>query len=202
MTEYFASHPLTVLILVLLAMLTVFVCVKAAQSSKKRYGENEKIMNKLKEDNRLRNDFVVLTPQLVSDAKPEELFKGVALNLEKEIADSSDMEQAFAELTQEQREIYSLYFVLEDGGEKLSGFFAANGSPLTDTAYDALKKLLPEGVEIFEKELRAHDSRDETTSFIKSDIEKWDAEFSSVVPTESIARAGGVYISENYEKFI
>lgn len=202
MTEYFASHPLVALILVMLALLTAFVCVKAAQASKKRYAENEKIMNKLKEDNRLRNDFSVLTRENVSSCEPSELFKGVALNLEKKIAESSDMEQAFAALTQEQREVYSLYFVLEDGGERLSGFFAANGSPLTDTAYEAVKKLLPEGAAAFEKELRAHDSRDETTSYIKSDIEKWDDEFASAVSTESIARAGGKYISENFEKFI
>lgn len=202
MTEYFASHPLVVLILVMLALLTAFVCVKAAQASKKRYAENEKIMNKLKEDNRLRNDFSVLTRECVSSCEPSELFRGVALNLEKKIAESADMEQAFAVLTQEQREVYSLYFVLEDGGERLSGFFAANGSPLTDTAYEAVKKLLPEGAAAFEKELRAHDSRDETTSYIKSDLEKWDAEFASAVSAESIARAGGKYISENFEKFI
>lgn len=202
MTEYFASHPLVVLILVMLALLTAFVCVKAAQASKKRYAENEKIMNKLKEDNRLRNDFSVLTRECVSSCEPSELFRGVALNLEKKIAESADMEQAFAVLTQEQREVYSLYFVLEDGGERLSGFFAANGSPLTDTAYEAVKKLLPEGAAAFAKELRAHDSRDETTSYIKSDLEKWDAEFASAVSAESIARAGGKYISENFEKFI
>lgn len=202
MTEYFASHPLVVLILVMLVLLTAFVCVKAAQASKKRYAENEKIMNKLKEDNRLRNDFSVLTRESASSCEPSELFRGVALNLEKKIAESADMEQAFAALTQEQREVYSLCFVLEDGGEKLSGFFAANGSPLTDTAYEAVKKLLPEGAAAFEKELRAHDSRDETTSYIKSDLEKWDAEFASAVSAESIARAGGKYISENFEKFI
>lgn len=202
MTEYFASHPLVVLILVMLALLTAFVCVKAAQASKKRYAENKKIMNKLKEDNRLRNDFSVLTRECVSSCEPSELFRGVALNLEKKIAESADMEQAFAVLTQEQREVYSLYFVLEDGGERLSGFFAANGSPLTDTAYEAVKKLLPEGAAAFAKELRAHDSRDETTSYIKSDLEKWDAEFASAVSAESIARAGGKYISENFEKFI
>lgn len=202
MTEYFASHPLAVVILVLLAVLTAFVCVKAARASKKRYAENEKIMKKLKEDNRLRNDFAVLTRQLISEAKPEELFKGVALNLEKLISDAPDMEATYAELSQEQREIYALHFVVEDGADGLSGFFAANGKPLTDTALEAVKKLFPEAAEAFNAELLAFDGEDETTSFVKSEIERLDAEFAAAVSVQRIALEGGKYIAANSEKFI
>ena len=70
MAEYFASHPYVVAILVALALLTAFVCVKAAQASAKRHAENEKIINKLKEDNRLRNKFAVLTRQLIDSSEP------------------------------------------------------------------------------------------------------------------------------------
>lgn len=202
MIEYFASHPLVVLILVLLAMLTVFVCVKAARASQKRYAENEKIMKKLKEDNRLRNDFAVLTPELIVSAKPEELFRGVALNLEKRISDAEDMEAEFALLSEEQRKIYALYFVAEDGAERLSDFFAANGKPLTDTANEAVKELLPQGAEAFGAELLAFDGEDETTSFVKSEIERLDKEFAAAVTASEIAAQGGWYIFENPRKFI
>ena len=175
MAEYFASHPYVVAILVALALLTAFVCVKAAQASAKRHAENEKIINKLKEDNRLRNKFAVLTRQLIDSSEPTELFKGVALNLDRQISDAEDMEQAFA---------------------------ALNGSPLTDTALEAVKKLLPAAAEPFGKEFLAFDGNDETTSFVQSDIEQWDLDFAAVIAASPIEQAGGAYIAANADKFI
>lgn len=202
MAEYFASHPYVVAILVALALLTAFVCVKAAQASAKRHAENEKIINKLKEDNRLRNKFAVLTRQLIDSSEPTELFKGVALNLDRQIADAENMEQAFAALNQEQREIYALCYVAEDGRERLSDFFAANGSPLTDTALEAVKKLLPAAAVPFGKEFLAFDGNDETTSFVQSDIEQWDLDFAAVIAAAPIEQVGGAYIAANADKFI
>lgn len=202
MTEYFASHPFVVAILVALALLTAFVCVKAAKASSKRHAENEKIINKLKEDNRLRNKFAVLTTQLIAESEPTELFKGVALNLDKQVSDAEDMEQTFAALNPEQRDIYALCYVAEDGRERLSDFFAANGSPLTDAAAEAIKKLLPAAAEPFGKELLAYDGDDETTSLVQSDIEKWNSEFAAAIAESPIEQVGGAYIAANADKFI
>ena len=190
MAEYFASHPYVVAILVALALLTAFVCVKAAQASAKRHAENEKIINKLKEDNRLRNKFAVLTRQLIDSSEPTELFKGVALNLDRQISDAEDMAQAFAALNQEQREISALCYI------------AANGSPLTDTAREAGKKLLPAAAEPFGIEFLAFDGNDETTSFVQSDIEQCELDFAAVIAASPIEQAGGAYIAANADKFI
>ena len=112
------------------------------------------------------------------------------------------MEQAFTALNQEQREIYALCYVAEDGRERLSDFFAANGSPLTDTALEAVKKLLPAAAEPFGKEFLAFDGNDETTSFVQSDIEQWDLDFAAVIAASPIEQAGGAYIAANADKFI
>ncbi|MDO4494478.1 MAG: hypothetical protein Q4B62_01665 [Clostridiaceae bacterium] len=202
MIEYFSQRPYLILIMAAVIALTVFVCVKAGKASAARSRENEAIMKKLKEENELRNEFAVLTQRTVSEAQPERLFRGVALNLQKRISDSSDMLGEFEKLTQEQREIYALSFVEEDGSEKLSDFFRANGAPLTLAALDGIKRIFGgRAAEIFEAELNAFDPENEEVSFIPEQIQAFDSEFAQLTAGGATARAAGKFITENAEKF-
>lgn len=200
---YMLENPYWLVILGVLIVITIFVCTKAGKASSKRYKANEAIIKKLKEENALRNEFSVLTPSLAESADPVRLFKGVALNLQKKISDSADMTYAFDSLTEEQQEIYALSFVVEDGGEKLSSFFKANGQPLTGAAFRGFTRLFDgRADEIFAKEYNAYDPDNETESFIPAEIEKYDAEFSQLVASDFICESAGRFIKENYEKFI
>ncbi len=203
MLQYFIDHPVWIAVLVAVTLLTVFVCIKAAQASSRRYAANEKTMKKIKEENELRNEFAILTESLASSAEPERLFKGVALNLQKKISDADDMTAEFDALTDEQRNIYALSFVVEDGANALSGFFKANGQPLTGASYNAVKLLLSEDIcAVFEKEYKAFDSDNEDTSFFPEEISALDIEFSKLVSAEEICRVAGLFIKENITKFI
>ena len=203
MIAYFLDRPYLILIFALTVALTVFVCIKAGQASAKRSQVNEKIIKKLKEENELRNEFAILTPSLAEKSEPDRLFKGVALNLQKRISDSDNMVTAFKELTQEQREIYALSFVIEDGSEKLSNFFRTNGHPLTDASLSAVKHLFGDrACEIFESEFDAFDPDNEISSVIPSEIDSFDTEFSSVLTENDIAFTAGNFIKENIQKFI
>ncbi len=199
---YMLENPYWFAILGVLIVITIFVCIKAGAASSKRYKANEAIIKKLKEENLLRNEFAVLTPSLVGSADPAKLFRGVALNLQKRISDSTDMNGEYEKLTQEQREIYALSFVVEDGGEKLSEFFKANGQPLTGAAYAGFTRLFSgKAVEIFTEEYNAFDSENETTSFIPAEIDKNDAEFSQLITPDFICETAGNFIKNNAEKF-
>ncbi len=203
MIAYFLERPYLIVILAALVVLTLFVCIKAGQASAKRGKANDKILKRLKEENELRNEFAVLTETLIKDADPARLFKGVALNLQKKISDSKDMDADFEKLTVEQKGVYALSFVAEDGGEKLSSFFKINGKPVTTLALDAVRKLFDgEAVELFEKEHNAFDSDNETESCIPEEIEKYDKKFISLLSAEDICAAGGRFIKENPGKFI
>lgn len=203
MIEYFAERPYLILIMAAVIALTVFVCIKAGKASAARSRENEAVMKRLKEENELRNEFAVLTERVIGEAPPERLFRGVALNLQKRVSDSADMEAEFDSLTQEQREIYALSFVEEDGTENLSGFFRANGAPLTLAALDGMKRLFGgRAAEIFEAELNAFDSENEEASFIPERINELDCEFAKLVENGAAARAAGKFIAENSERFI
>lgn len=200
---YMLENPYWLVILGVLIVITVFVCIKAGKASSKRYKANEEIIKKLKEENILRNEFSVLTPSLAETAEPIRLFKGIALNLQKKISDSADMTYTFDNLTEEQQEIYALSFVVEDGSEKLSSFFKANGQPLTGAAFRGFTRLFDgRADELFAKEYNAYDPENETESFIPTEIEKCDNEFSQLVTADLICESAGKFIKENYEKFI
>ena len=202
MIEYFKTHPYWILILAALIVAAVLMWIKAIKASRAHYQANEKIMQKLKDENRLRNDFAVLTPALAQSAAPAELFKGVSLNLQKRVADQADMNAAFAALHPAQQGVYALYFVLDDGGEALSGFFKANTAPLTTAAGAMLETLgLKELSALYQKEALAYDPNDETTSLIPAEIEKTDAAFTAADGCGQIAAACGAYIAAHVEDF-
>lgn len=201
--EYLIERPYWFAIFGILILITGFVCFKAAQASSKRYKKNEAIMNKLKEENILRNEFAVLTDTLIENSEASRLFKGVALNLQKKISDTPDMRSEFDKFTAVQKEIYAISFVAEDGAEKLSGFFRANGQPVTGSALSLFKKIFDgKAVEIFEKEYNAFDEDNEETSLIPEEIKNYDAEFSKLVSVDDIFEKAGRYIKENKENFI
>lgn len=203
MIAYFLERPYLIAILAALVVLTLFVCVKAGQASARRSKANETLIKKLKEENALRNEFSLLTDSLVKNSEPSRLFKGVALNLQKKISDASDMNAEFSKFSDEQKMIYALSFVVEDGSEKLSNFFRINGSPVTENALGAFRKLFDgRACEIFECEYNSFDPDNEEASVIPEETEKLDDEFKGLVDVESICVAGGKYIAENCEKFI
>ena len=203
MIAYFLERPYLIIIMAVLVMLTLFVCVKAGQASARRGKANEALMKKLREENELRNEFAVLTDTLIKNSDSARLFKGIALNLQKKISDAPDMESEFADLSDEQKMIYALSFVIEDGGEKLSSFFRINGKPVTDNALNAFAKLFDGKIyEIFENEYNSFDPDNEEASVIPEEIEKLDAEFASLADADLICAAGGRFIAENAEKFI
>lgn len=202
-SAYFRENPLVGVLLAVLAIavFAIWVLVLRARGEKNR--ENEDLIKKLKEENKLRNDFAILTPALAESSDEKDLFRGVSLGLQKKISDAPDMEGAFYGLTAPQRMIYAFSFVVEDGGEKLSGFFSANGKPLTDEAKNAAETAFSgEALEIFEKEFSASDPDDETTSYIPDEIKALDEKFAELVSTDEIMRLGGKYIKENLSAFI
>lgn len=203
MIQYFINHPVWIAVLAATTLLTVFVCFKAAQASSKRYAANEKTIKKIKEENQLCNEFAILTENLIASAQADRLFKGVALNLQKKVAEKEDIMAEFGILTQEQKEIYALYSVIDDGEKRLSAFFENCGKPLTDFAFAAISRLLDgEAVEVFKKELDAFDGDNETVSFIPEDIKKNDERFSELAPVDEICTKAGEFIKSVPEKFI
>lgn len=203
MIAYFLERPYLIAILAVLIVITLFVCVKAGQASARRGKSNEAILKKLKEENELRNEFSLLTESLIKKSEPSRLFKGVALNLQKKISDAADMNSEFEKLSNEQKSVYALSFVVEDGSGRLSEFFRINGKPVTDIALDIFGRLFDgRAFEIFKNEHDAYDPDNEEKSVFPEETEKLDTEFRTLIDADTICTAGGKYIAENHEKFM
>ncbi|MBR0121199.1 MAG: hypothetical protein IJM10_05365 [Clostridia bacterium] len=200
--EYYRQHIYFLFILLALLILAVWMVSKALKSSSERRKMNEAVMKKLEYDTALRKEFENLTPEKVRAAQPERLFKGVALGLCREIEKSADMLAVFNSFSESQKKIYALYFVFEDGGEKLSGFFKINGKPLTEYAKLAVDEIYGgEIAGVFGKEYLAYDEDDETTSLIPADIEKYDESFSLLTAQKDVFRPAAEFIIENLNDF-
>lgn len=188
---------------VVISVITVFVCIKAAQASKKTRAARDIIIDRLKYENKVRNDFKHLTPELMASAEARALVDGIALNIQADLEKQSDMNAAFENLTQPQKYIYALYYLLVDGARKLSEFFKMNGKPLTDYAGEAVGQIIGcKAQELYNDEYAAYDEDNEEVSLIIPQIEEKDAAFALLMKQTDGYALAAAYIKQNPEQFI
>lgn len=203
MIEYYSSHPLYILLIAALLILTVFVCIKAGKASSRHSKQNSEIIKKLKEENSLRNEFSILTENLILSSESERLFKGVGLCLQKTVSDSENMQQTFDAFTDGQKYIYSMYCLFEDANEKLSNFFHLNTSPLIDTAKNAVDAIMPDDFKvIFNNEFDSYDENNENASVIPDLIDELDKKAAPFFENGTVEKLSGEYIKNNISLFI
>ena len=203
MLQFYLENPIYIALIAVLVIFTLWVCFKAAKAGSRRNAATEKTIKKIKEENELINEFAILTEASICSADSERLFKGIGLNLQKRVSEKDNIIAEFNSLTDEQKGIYALYSVVDDGSEKLSGFFSASTKPLTTEALNAFRLLFDgRASEIFEKEYLAFDSDEEETSFIPEEIEKLDVEFKELLSAEEICKKAGEFIKTCPDKFI
>ena len=65
----------------------------------------------------------------------------VVCHLQQRLEKQADMTAAFQACTEPEREMYALYYLCEDGVQKLSRFFRINGEPLLSLAPRALRHI-------------------------------------------------------------
>lgn len=188
---------------VVFSIITVFVCIKAYQASKRTRSERDIIINRLKYENRTRAEFSNLTSELMASAEPKKLFDGVALNIQSMLEKESDMNEAFENLPQPQKYIYALYYVATDGVQKLSKFFRMNGKPLTPVAGEAVELILGcKAYELYIKEYAAFDDDNEEVSVLPAEIKAQDEAFALLMDEIKIDVLAADYIKQNPEQFI
>ena len=112
------------ILLVILAVAAFFAWSKAAQAARKRGEKRAEIEEKLKYEARLRKEYAVLTADVIADASQDTLLDGVVCHLQQRLEKQADMTAAFQACTEPEREMYALYYLCEDGVQKLSRFFS------------------------------------------------------------------------------
>lgn len=200
MIEYYLENPKYAALLLVLIVITIFVCIKAGKASINRGKRNNEIMAKLKEENELRNEFAILTDDIIKNADAVRLFKGVALNLQKRVADKTDMAAEFDSLEQWQKYVYALSIFFEDSESGMSNFFKMNTQPLTGTALRGMEVIIGGRLsEIFSEEFGQFDEENENVSLDGNRIRILDKEAESLINDEVIKTAGE-YIRNELKK--
>jgi hypothetical protein len=116
-----------------------------------------------------------------------QMFTGFALDLQSKLQYEPEQTAAYAALPEHSRQVYALYFALEDEPGKLSGFFSGFGKPLTADAYEAMRRFAGgEQADIFGKMYSAYDPDDESASLIPANVDRWDESFARALDMESI----------------
>lgn len=206
MFEYIAQHWYVGVILAALILLTVFAWYKALSSSKKRTEEREKIIADLEREKKLRNEFRHIDETTFNEGKDDyRLIIGMCAFVQLKIEKASDMNSAFAELSQVKKNAYCLGYVFEDGKEKMSEFFRANGEPLLSASLQAVEEVIGgEFAEIFSKMFVMLDDNDETTSVNEEQLERWNDELNAMLEkySQEIYAKVATYLRNNKNEFL
>ena len=184
------------ILLVILAVAAFFAWSKAAQAARKR-GEKRKY------EARLRKEYAVLTADVIADASQDTLLDGVVCHLQQRLEKQADMTAAFQACTEPEREMYALYYLCEDGVQKLSRFFRINGEPLLSLAPRALRHIdAQEEARIAAEEYEMFDEGNEIVSIDQGRVEALDHAFADAFQLERVKSLAADYIRAHALAFL
>ncbi|MBQ6936019.1 MAG: hypothetical protein IJN49_05650, partial [Clostridia bacterium] len=126
-------------LLLVVSILAIFVCIKASSASKIRREKLRKEAEIWKKDYELRQEFRTLSLEKLNSTDTNKMLSGVCMNIQIELENAPDMNEAFSMLPNEKKYIYCLEYFDEDATKSLSTFFKNNGTPLTDFVTQAIK---------------------------------------------------------------
>ena len=181
--------------LIATVILTLWVIKKAAQASSRAHAEREAQMKKLEYESGVLKEFSELSEEKLRNADSKRAFDGVAMNIQRYLEKQSNMNAAFSALSDSQKQIYALYYLIDDSKKGLSEFFKCNSAPLTPAAREAVDSLFPADA------AKAFDPDDEDTSLIPAEIEKNDAEYAEAMQDFDFYKAAVEIIIENLKSF-
>ncbi|MDR1409736.1 MAG: hypothetical protein LBJ12_05650 [Oscillospiraceae bacterium] len=189
MIDYYREHWYLLPALMALAALTVLVWVKALHKSAKTNSTRAAAAARIDEQKAALLKYSAWADGDISaeNITEKQLFVGLALSLQKQLQYEKDQLAAFAALLEDARQLYALYFALEDEPNKLSQFFKQYGKPLTTEALDAMSRFADrDAADIFAKMYAAYDRDDDGSSLIPAQIAEWDAVFADAIDMPSV----------------
>lgn len=191
-------------LLFVLIIVTVFMCNKAAAASARHQKDVNEIMEKAKRSKELRDAYKDLTNEIIQNAPAAPLFEGISLTLESKCQKTEDTKGFYSSLTDGQKKVYALYYLLSDAKEsKLSAFFKSSSRPLTSDAADVAAEIFSADIYTVVKEMfDCYDEENETASVIPETVNRLDNEFAELTENIDLFALGGEYIKKNASEFL
>ena len=189
-------------LLVIVSILAIFVWIKAMSASRIRREKLKKEAEIWKKDYELRQEFKTLTLEKINSTDTNKMLSGVCMNIQIELENAPDMNEAFLKLPEEKKYIYCLEYFDEDSSKSLSTFFKNNGSPLTDFITQAIRTVGYEDIlPLIETIYPMYDDNSDV-SIDYTVIDKTDDKFKEIYNPNKLYELVTKYVKLNKEIFI
>lgn len=189
-------------LLVVVSILAIFVWIKAMSASRTRREKLKKEAEIWKKDYELRQEFKTLTLEKINSTDTNKMLSGVCMNIQIELENAPDMNEAFLQLPEEKKYVYCLEYFDEDCVKSLSTFFKNNGSPLTDFITQAIKTVGYEEILPLVKTLYPMYDDNSDVSIDYTVIDKTDDKFKEIYNPNKLYELVTKYVKSNKEIFI
>lgn len=190
------------LILIVAVGLAIFAWSKALKSSRARRERLKREGAIWKRDYDLRQNFSVLTEEKLKETADTELLHGVAMNIQVFLENAVNMNEAFEDLPEGKKYIYTLEYFDEDAKNTLSVFFKNNGAPLVPILPEALRAVGAEKyLDIVTPVVNMYDP-DSEVSVDYAVTAKADELFKEKYNSDDFLRLCAQYIKNNKEIFL
>lgn len=189
-------------LLLVVSILAIFVCIKASAASRIRREKLRKEAEIWKKDYELRQEFKTLTSEKLNSTDNNKMLPGVCMNIQIELENAPDMNEAFFKLPDEKKYIYCLEYFDEDAIKSLSTFFKNNGAPLTDFVIDAIKAVGYNEILPLVETLHPMYDDNSDVSIDYPVIEKTDDKFKEIYNQNKLYDLVTKYVKANKEIFI
>lgn len=183
-------------VLLVLIIVTVFVCIKASKAVKRKNEIMAKQQKELKRYSELVEKYESLTPEKAENADSTELAEGVMCVLQKQIEKSENPDTEYENAEKWRREVYALYWFDDDVTmDSLSGFFRCNGGPLPKEAVNGIESIGYDKIKSVVGQMYAMcDDKNENVSFDKNRIAELDEKFRNIYNSEEFFEKVKLYI--------
>ena len=189
-------------LLVIVSILAIFVWIKAMSASRIRREKLKKEAEIWKKDYELRQEFKTLTLEKINSTDTNKMLSGVCMNIQIELENAPDMNEAFLKLPEEKKFVYCLEYFDEDSSKSLSTFFKNNGSPLTDFITQAIRAVGYEDIlPLIETIYPMYDDNSDV-SIDYTVIDKTDDKFKEIYNPNKLYELVTKYVKLNKEIFI
>ena len=189
-------------LLLVVSILAIFVCIKASAASRTRREKLRKDAEIWKKDYELRQEFRTLSLEKLNSTDTNKMLSGVCMNIQIELENAPDMNEAFSMLPNEKKYIYCLEYFDEDATKSLSTFFKNNGAPLTDFVTQAIKAVGYNEILPLVEALYPMYNDNSDVSIDYTVIEKTDDKFREIYDQNKLYDLVTKYVKANKEIFI
>ncbi len=190
------------LILSVAVIIAIFAWIKALASGKERKERMRREAEIWRRDYELREKYSVLTAEKIKECEDTELLHAVAMNIQVFLENATNMNDAFENLPQVKKNIYTLEYFDEDAKESLSKFFKNNGAPLTPNITEALSSVGADEILTLVSRIYPMFDPDSDVSVDYTVINRVDEEFKEVYSSPAFCRLVSKYIKDNIKIII